>query len=392
MEDEAAAMEIYVGAPIEYESERSTLKQIERLLTDDRRSAIVFANISIDSRQIDFVLALDDLVLVIEAKSYSRPVRGGENGPWQVQVASGDWKDIPNLYDQALNVKYAVKDAMRSFCCTEVPYPAAALVFVPDIPRGSQIDSGDFKVSVIGEDGLRAALRKRGENAWSFDRWRKFAKYLRLTRVASVPAACDATMAEAENLLRRYTAAFRRTYEAAEPLVPFTCRWDGEEISSEDITRLVSEQHADLLIRGPSGCGKSILAASSGVEFSRQSGIAVTIPVKEYAGSLKTVLNREAGLLAAPSAAQLLSAARRLNQPILFIVDGYNECAEERRSSLTRGLAALAQKYEASIAWTLRFSGAIPLIPISEQTRLQRCGRLKSVSVKNPRVQDDERR
>ncbi len=352
MEDEAAAMEIYVGAPIEYESERSTLKQIERLLTDDRRSAIVFANISIDSRQIDFVLALDDLVLVIEAKSYSRPVRGGENGPWQVQVASGDWKDIPNLYDQALNAKYAVKDAMRSFCRTEVPYPTAALVFVPDIPRGSQIDSGDFKVSVIGEDGLRAALRKRGENAWSFDRWRKFAKYLRLTRVASVPAACDATMAEAENLLRRYTAAFRRTYEAAEPLVPFTCRLDGEEISSEDITSLVSEQHADLLIRGPSGCGKSILAAASGIEFSRQSGIAVTIPVKEYAGSLKTVLNREAGLLAAPSAAQLLNAARRLNRPILFIVDGYNECAEERRSSLTRGLAALAQKYEASILVT----------------------------------------
>ena len=119
-------MEIYVGAPIEYESERSTLKQIERLLTDDRRSAIVFANISIDSRQIDFVLALDDLVLVIEAKSYSRPVRGGENGPWQVQVASGDWKDIPNLYDQALNAKYAVKDAMRSFCRTEtIPYGSA---------------------------------------------------------------------------------------------------------------------------------------------------------------------------------------------------------------------------------------------------------------------------
>ena len=159
-------------------------------------------------------------------------------------------------------------------------------------------------------------------------------------------------MAEAENLLRRYTAAFRRTYEAAEPLVPFTCRLDGEEISSEDITSLVSEQHADLLIRGPSGCGKSILAAASGVEFSRQSGIAVTIPVKEYAGSLKTVLNREAGLLAAPSAAQLLSAARRLNRPILFIVDGYNECAEERRSSLTRGLSALAQKYEASILVT----------------------------------------
>ena len=352
MEDEIAAMEIYVGAPIEYESERSVLRKIERLLTDDRRSAIVFANISINSRQIDFVLALDGLVLVIEAKGYSRPVQGGENGPWQVKVASGDWKDIPNLYAQTLNARYAVKDGMHSFCRAEVPYPAAALVFVPDIPRGSQIDSGDFKVSVIGEDGLCAALRKRGENAWSSDQWREFANHLGLTRVPSVSGACDAALAEAESLLRRYTEAFRRTYKATEPLVPFPCRLDGEEILSEEIARLVSEQHADLLIRGPSGCGKSMVAASSGIEFSRQGGIVITIQVKEYTGSLKTVLNSEAGLLAAPSAAQLLNAARRLNRPILFIVDGYNECAEKRRSSLTRGLAALAQRYEARLLVT----------------------------------------
>ena len=213
-------MEIYIGAPIQYESERSTLKQIERLLSDDQRSAIVFANVSIASRQIDFVLVLDGLVLVIEAKGYSRPVRGGENGPWQVQVAAGDWKEIPNLHDQALKAKYTVRDAMRSFCDVEVRYPAAALIFVPDIPRGSPIDSGDFKVSVIGMDGLQDMLQKRGKNAWSFNRWRGFAKHLGLTRVTSVPVACAPAMAEAENLLRRYAEAFHRTYKAAEPLVP----------------------------------------------------------------------------------------------------------------------------------------------------------------------------
>ena len=95
-----------------------------------------------------------------------------------------------------------------------------------------------------------------------------------------------------------------------------------------------------------------MVAAASGIEFSRQGGIAITIPVKECTGSLKTVLNSEAGLLAAPSAAQLLNAARRLNRPILFIADGYNECVGERRSFLTRRLAALAHKYEASILVT----------------------------------------
>lgn len=96
MEAEIAAMEIYVGAPIEYESERSVLRKIERLLTDDRRSAIVFANISINSRQIDFVLALNGLVLVIEAKGSSRPVRGGENGPPSsfARELAGDGYDV----------------------------------------------------------------------------------------------------------------------------------------------------------------------------------------------------------------------------------------------------------------------------------------------------------
>ena len=223
MEDEASPMEIYVGAPIQYESERRVLRKIERLLTDERRSAIVFANISINSRQIDFVLALDGLVLVIEAKAYSRPIQGGENGPWQVQVADGGWKDIRNPYIQTLDAKYAVKEAMRSFCHAEVPYPAAALVFTPDIPRDSQIYEGDFKASITGEDSLHAALQKRQRNAWSFNQWREFANHLGLTHVTSVSAACDDAMTEAENLLRRYTEAFRRTYKAAEPLVPFPC-------------------------------------------------------------------------------------------------------------------------------------------------------------------------
>lgn len=351
-------MEIYIGAPIQYESERSTLKQIEHLLSDDQRSAIVFANISLSGRQIDFVVVLDSLTLVIESKGFTRPVRGDKNGPWREQLATGAWKEFRNPYIQTRDAKYAVRDAMRLFSGKEVPYPEAALVFVPDIPRSSQIDSGDFKVSVIGEAGLHAALQRRQGNPWPFDQWREFAKHLRLTRVTSVPAACDVAMAETENLLRRYTEAFHRTYKAAEPLVSFTCQSNGEEISSKEIIRLVSEQHADLLVQGPSGCGKSMVAAASGVGFSRQGGIAVTIPVKEYAGSLKAVLNSEAGLLAAPSAAQLLNAARRLNRPILFIVDGYNECAEERRPSLTRRLAALARKYEARILVTSQ----IPLV------------------------------
>ena len=347
---------IYIGSLIQYESERSALEQIVRLLSDIQRSAVVFANISLASRQIDFVVALEGLALVIETKGYTRPIRGGENGPWQVQVASGNWKEFRNPYVQARDEALAVKDAMGSFSGAEVPYPAAALIFTPSIPRGSQIYKGDFKVSVTGLGGLHAALQKQQNKSWPLNRWREFGQHLGLTPVSTVEAACDPIMAEAEDLLRSYTVEFCRTHKPEEPLVPFTCRSDGEAISSEDVARLVSEQRADILIRGPSGCGKTLLAAYAGLKFSRRDGIAITIPIKDYAGSLKTVLDREAGLLAAPSAAKLLKAAHRLNRPILFIIDGYNECAEQDQSSLTRGFAALARKYEASILITSQIS------------------------------------
>ena len=43
---------------------------------------------------------------------------------------------------------------------------------------------------------------------------------------------------------------------------------------------------------------------------------------------------------------------RRLNRPLLFVVDGYNECAAPDRPSLTRALAALARRYEANLLLT----------------------------------------
>lgn len=348
----APKIEILVGSPVQYESERSVIEQLVRLLAADSLPAVIFANISLFSRQIDLVVALDNMALVIEAKSYTRPIRGGENGPWQVQVASGGWKEFRNPYAQARDAALAVRDAMRSFAGSEVEYPRAALIFTPDIPRGSQIYSGDFKVSVTGSDGLHVALQARQTNSWSLDRWKAFAKHLRLTPVSSVAAACDPALFEAEDLLRQYVAAFRQAYTHPEPLIPFTCRLGDETASSDDVVRLVADRHADILIQGPSGCGKTLLASQAGLRFTEQSGLAITVPVKDYAGGLKKVLDREVGLLSGTSAATVLGAARRLNRPLLFIVDGYNECAAPERSSLTRALAALARIYEAKLLVT----------------------------------------
>ena len=279
-------------------------------------------------------------------------MRGSENGPWQVHVGSGAWKDFPNPYHQALDVAFAIKDAMRAFFDGSVPYVAAALVFAPEIPRGSRALQGNRKVSVVGHDGLRERLRKRGRNGWSGAQWRAFGRNLGLIRVSSIAAACNPILVEAEYRIREYAASFCRAYQDAENLVPFGCNSDGESISSSDVTDLVLEHRGGLLLHGPAGCGKSMLAASSGAAFVRRDGVAVTIQSKEFEGSVKVVLDREVGLLGASTTTGLLHDARLLGKPILLIIDGYNECAADRQRQLTRVIAALARKFEAGVLVT----------------------------------------
>ena len=291
-------------------------------------------------------------MLVIETKAFTRSVRGGQNGDWQVQLSSGQWKDFRNPYRQALDAALAVKNAAGALGRTDAPYVNAVLVFSPAIPPGSGALPGNSKVSVIGEDGLGEQLEKRILGAWSVERWREFADAHGLKRASSVCAACDARLAEAEDRLRQYGTVFRKAYCEGAALVPFTCESRGAAVSSSDVVRAVAEGRAGTLFHGPSGCGKTMLAASSGVAFSELGGVAISVQGKDFSGSARELLGREATLLGMPSAIQLLNDARRLNRPILLIVDGYNECSEDRRGLLTRIVAALAYRYEAEILVT----------------------------------------
>ena len=347
--------DLFIGSPIEHESERVVLEQLLNLFARDGRSAVIFANVTLNGRQIDFIVGLNDLVLVIEAKGFVQPVRGGENGPWQVQVSSGGWKNFrspSNPYVQARDAAYAFKDTMRSFTDGDPPYPAAAVVFVPCIPHGSDVCAGDFKVSVTGLDGLEAALRQKRKGTWRPDWWMTLARRLRLTPVDSLAAACDERLVEAEMLLRHYSDEYTRAYHHPGGVVPFKCRSGDEGLSSEAVVRLVAETHADFLIQGPSGCGKTLLASEAGRAFCQRGGIVVPIPVKNYSGRVKTVLDHEVGLLCDTPALKVLGAAKRLNRPLLFVADGYNECAVSDRPRLTRALAKLAEKYESCLLVT----------------------------------------
>lgn len=346
--------EIYIGSRLEHASERAVLERLLCLLAREQRQAIIMANINLNGRQIDLVLATDNLTLVIEAKGFARPIRGSENGTWQVNLASGEWRDFSNPYLQALDAKHALRDAMSTLIGSDVAYyPAAALVFVPQVPAGSSICLGDFKVSVTGLDGLDVELQKSISSCWNLTQWRNFVLKHRFTHVFTLNAAFNPALLNAEDLLNKYLNAYSRMYgPVAGELVEFTCSANGQEVSSEEVVRRVSEEGAAFLLRGPSGCGKTLLAARIGMDWINRGGVPLTIPSKDFRGNLKDVLEREVGLLDAPSAARLLRAARQLNQPLIFILDGYNECQEPERANLTRSISALLRKYEANILVT----------------------------------------
>ncbi|WP_136622608.1 MULTISPECIES: nuclease-related domain-containing protein [Mesorhizobium] len=339
------SIKIFIGTPIEHASERATLVRAVETLSAYGIPAVILANVNFGGRQIDLVIGLDRRALVIESKGFSSAVRGGENGTWHVQLASGQWKEIPNLYAQTLGEKNALRDAMAAFAEASVPYPDAALVFVPAIPAGSAVPSGDFKIAVGGLSALPELITSAANRGWSLDQWRAFAAHHRLIAVPSLEAALSPELLHAERLLLAYGDAFSRTYgPAASEMVPVRCVRDGEAVSSDAIVERVIAD-GNVLLAGDSGCGKSLLSYKAALFALGHGYIPIVIPAKDFEGNLRDVANREATLLNAQSAAALLSAARLLDRRLVLVVDGYNECTPSERQRLTRSIAAAVRRY-----------------------------------------------
>jgi DNA replication protein DnaC len=375
--DTTTSVDIYIGALIEHESERQVLESLNDYFIRSQRSATIFANINVLGRQIDFVVATSQLTLLIEAKGYSRPVRGSENGDWEIKAAAGGWIKTRNPYIQTTEAKHALRDAMRAFVGEEVPYPNAGLIIVPKIPTGSNIWAGDYKVAINGLEGMENCLAGSMKSTWDFETWRAFAKSLNLLRVRSTTAAYSHQFAEAERTVRKYSEAFRSTYGPTVAGMVADSFWLGEHrMQSDEVVTHVVDGNSDILIHGPSGCGKTLLSTHIGLSFLEKKGIPLSVQAKHYEESLKELLDRESALLDVSSTLALLRAAKILDIPLLLIIDGYNECSERRRLALTRSLCAAARRYRVQVV-------------VTSQCALERPDllNLESISVREPSLE-----
>lgn len=132
--DTSPLIHIFIGAPVDYRSEHECLRAVYGALAKKHNWAYVFANFHAAGRQIDLAIFTEKTTLVIEAKGYSLPVRGGLNGQWE-QLGPYGSKNIRNAYNQALDAKNALRDEIQKISRIN-DYPNGLVAVTPSVPKG----------------------------------------------------------------------------------------------------------------------------------------------------------------------------------------------------------------------------------------------------------------
>lgn len=339
---------LYIGERIEHASDAGALSAVHQALAVRGEWAYIFANFHVRGRQIDLAVFTATTTLVIEAKQYTQPVQGGVNGNW-TQIGPYGTRNLRNGYAQALDAKNALRDAMAEVFGSLTGYPNALLAVVPQPPLGSSLPPSDFKVSVGGLDTARDALTKRSGALLSRAQCEAFATYLKLEAVSGPDGAIEEEVLSAERALAKYLSAFQAFHEpTSSRLLEDQYFLDDAPVDVVKVQKMALESRAAVLIRGPSGCGKSLLSSSLATQGLKEGVLPIHIQGKDFDGKLHKAIDGELGLLGI-TWRDMLRMSRILDRQLVLFLDGYNECPEPLRTTLTRSLRAFSLRYGAGI-------------------------------------------
>lgn len=349
--DGGDGIRLFIGERIEYASDREVLATVCGVLEKGSGWACIFANFNVNGRQVDVAIFSATTTLVIEAKGYTQPVKGGVNGSW-TQVGPYGSRKLRNGYMQALDAKNALRDVIAGRFGPLPGYPNALLAITPAIPSGTSLPPSDFKVSIGGHDAIEAELSATSGALLSEEQCEALAAHLSLERVSGRDAAIHEAVLTSERTLLRYEFSFLEFHgPTSKRLEDDQYNLGDQLIPASEVLEKALLSRSALLIRGPSGCGKSLLSARIATECFQAGVLPIHIQGKDFEGKLQKIIDAELGLLGT-SARDLLSASRHLGRQLVLFLDGYNECPEPLRTVLTRALQAFSLRYGAGIVLT----------------------------------------
>ena len=339
---------IYIGEPIANKSEYDCFQAVYETLSAWDDWSYIFVNFHVEGRQIDLAVFTAYTTLVIEAKGYSLPVSGEINGEWMQHGPYGT-KKIRNAYNQALDGKNALRDAMQRVASIHA-YPNSSVIISPDTPDGSKLTRGDFKVQIGGLELIQSVLRQASGAILTYPQCEILSKQLGLEFVSSKDAAMNNEVLEADRACNTYCDSFLEFYKPiAATMIDDRYGYSGHEISRQEVSHIIVENECSVVIQGPSGCGKTLLTLSCATSCIETGCFPIIISAKYFNGHFQGVLDKEISLLHTYSAIRIINAARTVGRRIVLFLDGYNECSEELRVRLTRSLKAFSLRYDARI-------------------------------------------
>ncbi|MBE4703239.1 hypothetical protein GXB76_21915, partial [Citrobacter freundii] len=342
---------LFIGERIEHASDRDVLVTVCDALGKGSEWAYIFANFNVNGRQVDVAVFSATTTLVIEAKGYTQPIKGSVNGRWTQAGAYGS-RQLRNGYTQALDAKNALRDAMAALFSDLTGYPNALLAITPVIPSGSSLPPSDFKVVTGGLDAIEIALSSMSGALLNEVQCQALAAHLNLERISERDAAIHETVLISEQTVSSYKSAFLEYHgPTSARLVGDQYLLDDKLISASKILEMALSSQSALLIRGPSGCGKSLLSARIATECMQAGVLPIHIQGKDFEGKLQKIIDAELRLLGA-SVRDILRASRLLLRHIVLFLDGYNECPEHLRITLTRSLQVFSLRYGAGLVIT----------------------------------------
>lgn len=369
-------IDIYLGSPIQISSEEHFLSRLVSDLNDQGENSLIFANFFAGKTaiQVDFLIITSRCACHVELKNYTAPVIGAANGAWQLILPDGESSPLgerQNPYAQALSGKFAISDVMHTLAARQpsVPPPPVGKKFFksidsvvciyPDLLPGSQVPS-DHKVFVMGYTRLLDHLLSHEKNpGWSKENWIALAMEFQLTRHVQEDEG-ELEVASARKAIQDYEHRLKDYYSRdLHHLVETTVETNGRTIGSVELLDFLSTGRNASFV-GASGVGKTHLSKHMLLRAIDRGWLPILIKAKNFDGKLSKLLDRSIAHLHPSSSSNLFAAAKALGQPIVLVVDGYNECPEAMKPVLLETLQAFCLRRPFPIVMSSQTKIALP--------------------------------